>query len=78
MIADYGLAADVANRLHHAYGDQAQAVAELAAGLGARLHPDHPYLEAEVIYAVRHEFAERASDVVTRRLCRWRCSTTRR
>jgi len=69
LIASYGLAADVANRLHHAYGDQAQQIAELAkAGFGARLHPDHPYLEAEVIYAARSEFAERASDVVTRRL----------
>ncbi|MBS1227232.1 MAG: glycerol-3-phosphate dehydrogenase [Proteobacteria bacterium] len=69
LIATYGLAADVANRLHHAYGDQAERVAELAkSGFSARLHADHPYLEAEVIYAVRSEFAERASDVVTRRL----------
>jgi glycerol-3-phosphate dehydrogenase len=69
LIEVYGLPADVANRLHHAYGDQAVRVAELArAGLAARLHPDHPYLEAEVIYAVQSEFAERASDVLTRRL----------
>ena len=69
LIATYGLAADVAYRLHHAYGDQAQHVAELTkSGFAARLHPDHPYLEAEVIYAVRKEFAERACDVVTRRL----------
>ncbi|WP_301100875.1 FAD-dependent oxidoreductase [Propionivibrio sp.] len=69
LIQTYGLAADVAYRLHHAYGDQAVRVAELAqSGLGSRLHLDHPYLEAEVVYATRHEFAERACDVLTRRL----------
>ena len=69
LIKDYGLPADVAQRLHHAFGDQARRVAELArGGFSARLHADHPYLEAEVIHAVRHEFAERASDVLTRRL----------
>lgn len=65
----YGLDEDVAEHLHHAFGDQAVAVAKLAeSALGRRLHPQHPYLEAEVVYAVRHEFAERAADVLTRRL----------
>jgi len=65
----YGLDADVAYHLHHAYGDQAVAVAKLAeSALGTRLHRQHPYIEAEVVYTVRHEFAERASDVLTRRL----------
>jgi glycerol-3-phosphate dehydrogenase len=69
LIASFALAADVANRIHHAYGDQAERVGELVrSGLSARLHPDHPYLEAEVIYAARHEFANRAIDVLTRRL----------
>jgi glycerol-3-phosphate dehydrogenase len=65
----YGLDADVAHHLHYAFGDQAVAVAKLAeSALGARLHPQHPYIEAEVVYAARHEFAEHASDVLTRRL----------
>ncbi len=65
----YGLDADVADHLHHAFGDRAVTVAKLAeSGLGARLHPQHPYLEAEVVYVAREEFAERASDVLTRRL----------
>ena len=67
----HGLALDIAIHLHHAYGDQATQVAELAAladgGLGERLHPAHPFIEAEVIYAARYEFAERAADVLTRR-----------
>jgi glycerol-3-phosphate dehydrogenase len=65
----HGLAADVARHLHHAFGDQAARVAGLAqSGLGARLHPAHPFIEAEVVYAARHEFAERAADVLIRRL----------
>lgn len=69
LTADYGLAADTAEHLQHAFGDKAMSIARLAAeGLGARLHPDHPYIEAEVVYAARHEFAEHASDVLTRRI----------
>jgi len=65
----YGLDADVAEHLHYSFGDQAVSIAKLAeSALGARLHPHHPYLEAEVVYVTRHEFAERASDVLTRRL----------
>ena len=69
LIERFGLAADVAHHLHHAFGDRAPRVAGLAeSGFGARLHAAHPYLEAEVVHAARHEFAERASDVLTRRL----------
>ena len=65
----YGFDADVAEHLHHAFGDRAVSVAKLADfGLGARLHPHHPYLEAEVVFVTRFEFAERAADVLTRRL----------
>lgn len=31
------------------------------------LHPEHPYLEAQVIFAVRHEMALRVVDVLSRR-----------
>jgi glycerol-3-phosphate dehydrogenase len=68
LTKDYGIETDIAHHLRHAFGDQAMSVARLAEnGLGARLHPNHPYIEAEVVYAVRHELAERASDVLTRR-----------
>jgi glycerol-3-phosphate dehydrogenase len=68
LIKEFGLAPDVAKHLNGSYGDRAVTVAKLAAeGLGNRLHSDHPYLEAEVVYAASHEFAERASDVLTRR-----------
>ena len=39
----------------------------IGTGFAKRLHPDHPCVEAEVIYAVRHEFAQRAADVLVRR-----------
>ncbi|MDR0578629.1 MAG: FAD-dependent oxidoreductase [Candidatus Accumulibacter sp.] len=68
LIRDYGLAEDIARHLMHAFGDQAPSVARLAEdGLAVRLHPDHPYIEAEVVYAARHELAERAWDVLARR-----------
>ena len=69
LINDYALDEDIAQHLHSAFGDQASCVADLAqTGLGARLHAKHPYIEAEVVYALRHEFAERLSDVLTRRI----------
>jgi glycerol-3-phosphate dehydrogenase len=68
LTRDYGLDEDVARHLQNAFGDQAPRVARLAeSGFAARLHPDHPYIEAEVVYAARHEFAQRASDALTRR-----------
>lgn len=66
----HGLEPDVAQALHGLHGDEAPAVAALgqAEGLLRRLHPDHPYLEAQVVYAVRHELALHAADVLLRRL----------
>ena len=64
----YHLAAAVANHLDRAFGDRAHVVAQLAgAGFGSRLAPRHPYLEAEVVYAARHEAACTVDDVLARR-----------
>ncbi|MEZ4607362.1 MAG: glycerol-3-phosphate dehydrogenase C-terminal domain-containing protein [Deinococcales bacterium] len=49
-----------------AYGDQAARV--LTHGEAKRLHPDHPYLEAEVSYAALHESACDVIDVLARRM----------
>jgi glycerol-3-phosphate dehydrogenase len=69
LAAEYGLPADVAATLNHAYGDRADAVAALAGGgLAVRLHPAHPFIEAQVVYAVQHESALRAMDVLARRI----------
>ncbi len=64
----YGLELEVASYLNRAYGDQAEAVARLAKeGLAARLAPGHAYLEAEVVYGARHEWARTTTDVLARR-----------
>ncbi len=60
---------DVAAHLYHTYGDQSEKLLPLIAESGAaRLHPRHPFLEAEVRHAVREEQAVHAEDVVVRRM----------
>jgi len=69
LARDFGLASDVALHLNRAYGDRAVKVAELISTEGVvRLSQGHPYLEVEVTYAVRNEFAVRVSDVLARRI----------
>jgi len=66
---EFGLAGDSARHLYHAYGDRAPEVAQLASdGLSGRLDASHPFLEAEVVHAVRSEMAVHAIDVLARRL----------
>jgi glycerol-3-phosphate dehydrogenase len=53
------------------YGADAPAVRELAAGdpyLRAKLHPELPYIAAEVVWSVRMEMAQTVEDVLARRL----------
>lgn len=64
----FALDPDVAFHLHHAYGDRASFVLQCAPSGRARLHPAHPYIEAEVVYAARFEAALSAMDVLARRL----------
>ena len=75
----YGLDTAIAEHLSRSYGDQAYKVAEIAVSEQPKkvhdawpvdfkkLSAHHPYLEAEVRYACRHEFACTASDVLGRR-----------
>lgn len=71
LIQHHSLPEDVARYLAHRYGSQAGEVAALATEGGARqpkrLHPGYPFLEAQVTYAVRHEYACTAVDVLARR-----------
>lgn len=60
---------DIAQHLSHSYGVRAHHVAQLATeGYGKRLAHGHPYIEAEVVYAVKSELAVTAVDVLARRL----------
>jgi glycerol-3-phosphate dehydrogenase len=46
------------------------AIVELGklAGLNKRLHDDYPFYEAEILYAIRSEMAQKPNDIVCRRV----------
>uniref|UniRef100_A0A1Y1KCE6 glycerol-3-phosphate dehydrogenase n=1 Tax=Photinus pyralis TaxID=7054 RepID=A0A1Y1KCE6_PHOPY len=74
LVQDFGLDCEVAQHLAKSYGDRAFAVAKLAALTGKRwpiigikLHPEFPYIDAEIRYGVR-EYAMSAIDMIARRL----------
>jgi len=65
---NFAFSAEIAAYLQRTYGDQAFEVAKLATADGGKLLcQGHPILEAEVVYAVRHEMAERVIDLLARR-----------
>ncbi|XP_054754281.2 glycerol-3-phosphate dehydrogenase, mitochondrial-like isoform X2 [Lytechinus pictus] len=73
LIQDFGLENEVAQHLSNTYGDKAVEVARMASltgkrwpVVGRRLVEDFPYIEAEVVYAVK-EYACTAVDVLARR-----------
>lgn len=70
LATSYGLEGDIARHLNRAYGDRADQVCRIGGERDSlvRLHPDHPYLEAEVLYAVRHELAVCATDILLHRM----------
>ncbi|KAF9350447.1 mitochondrial glycerol-3-phosphate dehydrogenase [Mortierella sp. AD094] len=75
LIQQFGLETEIAQHLANSYGDRAWAVASLAQStgkrwpvFGRRISPQYPYIEAEVRYAVRREYACTAVDVLARRL----------
>ncbi|KAI0335747.1 DAO-domain-containing protein [Cubamyces sp. BRFM 1775] len=76
LVQRYGLETEVAKHLSENYGDRAWTVCSLAQPTGkawplhgVRLSPSYPFIEAEVRYAARHEYAQTAVDVIARR-CR--------
>lgn len=76
LIQHFGLDTDVAKHLAADYGDRAWDVAALASPLensthfplrGQRLSPLYPFIDGEVRYAVRSEYAQTPIDVLARR-----------
>ncbi|KAI9658539.1 MAG: mitochondrial glycerol-3-phosphate dehydrogenase [Trizodia sp. TS-e1964] len=74
LIQHFGVETDVARHLSESYGDRAWAVCALTAPTslrfpvrGIRLSPLYPFVDGEVRYAVRHEYAQTAIDVLARR-----------
>ncbi|PWW74981.1 DAO-domain-containing protein [Tuber magnatum] len=74
LIQHFGVETEVAQHLAGAYGDRAWTVASLSAPTeqrfpvrGKRLSTLYPFIDGEVRYAVRHEYAQTAVDVIARR-----------
>ncbi|RAH45535.1 glycerol-3-phosphate dehydrogenase GUT2 [Aspergillus brunneoviolaceus CBS 621.78] len=74
LIQHYGLETDVAQHLTQSYGDRAWQVAALSSPTnarfpvrGQRISTLYPFIDGEVRYAVRHEYAQTAVDVLARR-----------
>ncbi len=70
-VIDLGLSPDTAEHLLKHYGTEAAAVCNLGRlerGLLARLHPEHPAIEAEVVQHARRELAMRVEEVLVRRI----------
>jgi glycerol-3-phosphate dehydrogenase len=74
LIQHFGLETEVAKHLTESYGDRAWSVGALCAPTetrypvrGKRISALYPFVDGEIRYAVRHEYAERAVDVLARR-----------
>ncbi|KAE8156045.1 FAD dependent oxidoreductase-domain-containing protein [Aspergillus tamarii] len=74
LIQHFGLETDVAQHLTQSYGDRAWQVAALSSPTnarfpvrGQRISTLYPFIDGEVRYAVRHEYAQTAVDVIARR-----------
>jgi glycerol-3-phosphate dehydrogenase len=74
LIQHYGIETEVAKYLTGAYGDRAWTVAALCDPTetrfpirGKRISELYPFVDGEVRYAVRHEYAQTAVDVLARR-----------
>ncbi len=76
LIQHFGIESDVAKHLTQSYGDRAWTVAALSEATeqrwpvrGKRIAKsgNYPFIDGEVRYAVRHEYAQTAADVLARR-----------
>ncbi|KAG9241622.1 mitochondrial putative glycerol-3-phosphate dehydrogenase [Calycina marina] len=74
LVQHFGLETDVAKHLTENYGDRSWTVAALCGPTeqrfpvrGARISALYPFVDGEVRYAVRHEYAQTAVDVIARR-----------
>ena len=74
LIQHFGVETDVAKHLVESYGDRAWTVAALSSPTnmrfpvrGVKISPLYPFVDGEVRYAVRHEYAQTAVDVLARR-----------
>jgi glycerol-3-phosphate dehydrogenase len=74
LVQEFGMDTEVAQHLARSYGNRAWAVASIDDPTGGfwptygnRISPNYPYIESEIRYAARQEFACTAVDVLARR-----------
>lgn len=74
LIQHFGVETEVAKHLSESYGDRAWVVASLCKltnqrfpARGERISSLYPFVDGEVRYAVQHEYAQTAVDVIARR-----------
>ncbi|SAL98048.1 hypothetical protein [Absidia glauca] len=74
LVQEFGMDTEVANHLGNSYGSRAFAVCAIEdptrlswPNYGNRIAPNYPYIESEVRYAVRQEYACTVVDVLARR-----------
>ncbi|EAA34209.2 hypothetical protein GE21DRAFT_3019 [Neurospora crassa] len=74
LIQHFGVETEVAKHLTESYGDRAWTVASLCKATnkrfpakGERIAELYPFVDGEIRYAVRHEYAQTAVDVLARR-----------
>jgi glycerol-3-phosphate dehydrogenase len=74
IIQHFGIETEVAKHLTESYGDRAWTVAALCKttdqrfpARGERISALYPFVDGEIRYAVRHEYAQTAVDVLARR-----------
>lgn len=68
---EYGISTWTAQHLMKKYGSNAQKVLQLTQNqedLKQLLHPNHPFIKAEVLYVIQEEMATTLDDVLERRL----------
>jgi glycerol-3-phosphate dehydrogenase len=66
-----GLDEDIAKHLNQKYGNESNQIVAILAeneAFKTRLHPDFPFIEAEVIFHVRTEMATKPRDVLANRI----------
>ena len=75
LIQHFGIETEVAKHLTESYGDRAWTVAALSEPTekrfpvrGTRISILYPFIDGEIRYAVRHEYAQTAVDVLARRM----------
>ena len=70
MVFEHKVPRDIAKHLIREYGTASLRVLEI--GLIRekmdRLHPDYPFIESEVLYAIQSEMAQKPNDVICRRV----------